>query len=284
MIQLSETPLVRLDRVSERTGNEVYAKLENTNPTGSHKDRESLAIIRDMLSKGAKEAVIASTGNAAISLSALAPCGGIKVNVFVSRSISRDRLELISTFSPKLHVVDGSSYDDAVRESEAFIAKSGGYDCNPGRNKHKLLGDSVIGRELLRQLKEPPDWVVVPSNNGTLISGVWQGIREAKPRMVAAVAKESKMMDSISGYHRLDGEELDRTIYESRGKVVNVDDMEVSAATIELRMEGVFCEPAAAASLAAFEKLRMKGVTAVLLITGSALKFIKSYKQALRGR
>jgi len=71
MIQLTETPLVRLDRVSERTGNEVYAKLENTNPTGSHKDRESLAIIRDMLSKGAKEAVIASKGNAAISLSAL---------------------------------------------------------------------------------------------------------------------------------------------------------------------------------------------------------------------
>jgi threonine synthase len=283
LIQLTETPLVRLDRVSERARNEVYAKLENTNPTGSHKDRESLAIIRDMLSKGAKEAVIASTGNAAISLSALAPCEGIKVNVFVSRSISRDRLELISTFSPKLHVVDGSYYD-AVRESEAFIVKSGGYDCNPGRNRHKLLGDSVIGRELLRQLKESPDWVVVPSNNGTLISGVWQGIREAKPRMVAAVAKESKMMDSISGYHRLDGEELDQTICESHGKVVNIDDKEVSAATIELRMEGVFCEPAAAASLAAFKKLRMEGGTAVLLITGSAFKFIKSYTQALNRR
>jgi hypothetical protein len=53
------------------------------------------------------------------------------------------------------------------------------------------------------------------------------------------------MMDSISGYHRLDGKKLDQTICESQGKVVNIDDMEVSAATIELRMEGVFCEPAA---------------------------------------
>lgn len=282
MIQLTETPLVRLERVSQRVGNEVYAKLESTNPTGSHKDRESLAMIRDMLSKGAKEVAIASTGNAAISLSALAPCEGIRVNVFVSRNINQDRLELISAFSPRLHMVDGS-YDDSVRESEAFAEKSGVYDANPGRNRHKLIGDSGIGRELLWQLKKAPDWVVVPSNNGTLISGVWQGVREAKPKMVAAVARDSMMMDSIAGYHRFDGEELDRTISESQGEVVDIDDAEVSAAAVELRMEGVFCEPAAAASLAAFKKLKAKGGTVVLVITGSAFKFVKSYAKALGG-
>ncbi len=282
MILLTETPLVRLDGISERAGNEVYAKLESANPTGSHKDRESLAMVRDMLSKGAKEAVIASTGNAAISLSALAPCEGIAVNVFVSKGISRDRLGLISAFSPKLHIVNGS-YDDSVRESEIFAEKSGLYDSNPGRNKHKILGDSGIGKEVLRQMKDPPDWVVVPSNNGTLISGVWQGIREGKPKMVAAVARESRIMDSIAGYHRFDGQELDRAITESHGEVVNVDDNEVLAATLELRMEGVFCEPAAAASLAAFKKLRVKGETAVLVITGNAFKFFTSYASALGG-
>jgi len=110
--------------------------------------------------------------------------------------------------------------------------------------------------------------------------------RAAATLILTGVAggKESKMVDSISGYHRFDGEELDQTICESHGKVVNIDDKEVSAATIELRMEGVFCEPAAAASLAAFKKLRMEGGTAVLLITGSAFKFIKSYTQALNRR
>ncbi len=282
MFQLTETPLVRLEKVSERAGCEVYAKLESSNPTGSHKDRETLAMVKDMLSKGAKEAVIASTGNAAISLSALAPCEGITVNVFVSRNISRDRLELISAFSPRLHVVNGS-YDDSVRESGAFARRTGVYDSNPGTNRHKALGDRGIGRELLGQLKDEPDWVVVPSNNGTLISGVWEGIREARPKMVAAVAKESTTMGSIAGYHRFDGGALDRSISESSGEVVNVDDAEVSAAVLELRMEGVFCEPAAAASLAAFKKLKTKGKTAVLVITGSAFKFMKSYTTALEG-
>ena len=282
MIDLPETPLLRLAGVSKRLGNDVYAKLESANPTGSHKDRESLAMMRDMLARGSREAVIASTGNAAISLSALAPTQGIIVNVFVSRRISQDRLSVISAFSPKLHLVNGT-YDDSVRESEGFLRKEKLYDSNPGHNRQKILGDSGIGRELLGHMKDLPDYVVVPSNNGTLISGVWLGVKKAQPKMVAAVAKESRVMDSIAGYHRFDGTELDRTVSDSGGSVVNVADVEASAATMELRMEGVFCEPAAAASLAAFRKLKVRGKTAVLVITGSAFKFMKSYSAAMEG-
>jgi threonine synthase len=276
-----ETPLIRLAGVSKKLGNNVYAKLESANPTGSHKDRESMAMIRDMLSKKAKEAVIASTGNAAISLSALAPCEGITVNVFTSNEISQERLNLISAFAPRLYIVKGD-YDYAVHQSEIFAESMGIYDANPGHNSCKPLGDSKIGFELVRQLRNrTPDYVVVPTNNGTLLSGVWMGFKANGPRMIAAVSKKSELMGSIAGYHRFDGRRLARAISESAGEVVDVKDEDVAKAIVELRLDGVFCEPAAAASLAALKKLDVKDKAVVLLITGSAFKFLESYIGAM---
>jgi threonine synthase len=281
MMKLSPTPLVALERIGKEYGYDVYAKLESVNPTGSHKDRESLAMIDDMISKNARRAVIASTGNAAISLSAFAPCQGISVDVFVSSTISKERLDLISLFKPKIHLVDGS-YEDAVQESERFAETNGLYNSNPGRNRHKILGDAEIGVEISSQLSAPPDCVVVPSNNGTLIAGVWTGIKKrSTPRMIAAVAKESSLMGSISGYHRFEGKEFERTLSESNGEVINITDGEVAEATRELRLEGVFCEPASAASLAALKKLGCRGESVVLLITGSAFKFLESYSKVM---
>jgi len=286
-MQPSATPLVRLAGVSKKLGNNVYAKLESANPTGSHKDRESMAMIRDMLSKKAKEAVIASTGNAAISLSALAPCEGIIVDVFASNEVSQERLNLISAFAPRLHIVKGD-YDYAVHQSEVFAKSMGVYNANPGHNRYKPLGDSEIGFELVQQLgNKIPDYIVVPTNNGTLLSGVWMGVKANGPKMVAAVSKKSELMGSIAGYHRFDGRRLARAISESAGEVIDVNDEEVAKAIVELRFDGVFCEPAAAASLAALEELGVNDKTVVLLITGSAFKFLESYVGAtrfLRGR
>lgn len=285
MLQISETPLVYLENSSKKYSNHIYAKMESLNPTGSHKDRETIAMINDMISIGAKEAAIASTGNAAISLAALAPCAGIEVNVFLSRATSNERLRLISIFGPVIHMVDGT-YDDAIRESNLFAETKSVYNANPGHNTHKMSGDSNIGLEISSQMTyRRPDCVVVPSNNGTLISGVWIGIRnEAKPIMVAAVAEKSSIMQSIAGYHRFNGRELDETIEASHGKVVGVTDDEAAESTLELRYEGIFCEPASAASLAAAKKLEMEDKTMVLLITGAALKFPDWYAKALNQR
>lgn len=282
MVGLSPTPLVRLVEISKSHRNEIYAKLENTNPTGSHKDRESLSIIKDMVNQGFKEVVIASTGNAAISLSALAPCYGIRVNVFVSNRISKERLSMVSLFNPKLHLIDGS-YDDAVEESEAFALRKGLYNANPGSNECKGLGDATIGEELSKQMREVhPDYVIIPSNNGTLLAGVWSGFkRPVSPRMIAATAKRSKLMGSIAGYHRFDAKEMDKAISQSGGQVIDITDAEAAKATRELKQEGVFCEPAAAASLAALKDLLVSDKIIVLVITGSAFKFRESYAKAI---
>ncbi len=283
MLKLPVTPLVHLERISRESGNEVYAKLENLNPTGSHKDRESLAMITDMKKHGFTECVIASTGNAAISLSAMAACEGIKVNVFVSKDISPERLNLITLFEPKLHLIDGS-YDDAMVESENYVKQNKLYSANPGHNKNKIFGDSNAGSEIVLQLKPNlPDFLIVPSNNGTLITGVWMGAKMsgANPVMIAAVAEKSALMGSIAGHHRFEAEEFDTTLSESHGRTINITDPEASKAARDLRMEGIFCEPTSAASLAALRRLGIESKIVVLLITGSAFKFAKSYRTAL---
>ena len=270
------TPLVKLSKLSERLKNDIYAKLELVNPTGSHKDRETLEVIKNL--KG-REVVIASTGNAAISLSALALGAGITVHVFISKYINRERLDLIQTFGPVLHIVEGS-YADAIKQSEEFAQKNGIEDANPGRNFNKIIGDSHIGEEIGKQMNGDIDYIIVPTNNGTLLSGIWHGVKNiAKPHMVAAISPGSKIMESIAGYHRFDGKELDKAIDESSGKIISINDKEAAHYTLELAKEGIFCEPASGSSLAAISKLGVKNKKIIVVITGSALKFIKSYKK-----
>jgi len=273
------TPLIKLAKLSKNLNNEIYAKLEMLNPTGSHKDRESLEVIKSL--NGSKEVVIASTGNAAISLSALALGENITVHVFISKYISRERLNLIKTFRPVLHIVDGN-YEDAIRESEEFALKKGIKSANPGKNFNKIIGDSEIGKEIAEQLHDDIDYIVVPTNNGTLLSGIWLGIKnKVKPHMVAAISPYTKLMESIAGYHRFDGSELDKAINESSGTIVPVTDMEASIYAKVLANEGIFCELSSSASLAAVPKLHVKNKKIVVIITGNALKFISSYKKIL---
>jgi len=273
------TPLIKLAKLSKNLNNEIYAKLEMINPTGSHKDRESLEVIKRL--NGSKEVVIASTGNAAISLSALALGENITVHVFISKYISRERLNLIKTFRPVLHIVDGN-YEDAIRESEEFALKKGIKSANPGKNFNKIIGDSEIGKEIAEQLHDDIDYIVVPTNNGTLLSGIWLGIKnKVKPHMVAAISPDTKFMESIAGYHRFDGSELDKAINESSGTIVPVTDMEASIYAKVLANEGIFCELSSSASLAAVPKLHVKNKKIVVIITGNALKFISSYKKIL---
>jgi len=272
------TPLIKLNRLSKILNNEIYAKLEMLNPTGSHKDRESLQVLKSL--KG-NEVVIASTGNAAISLSALAMGESVRVHVFISKFIKKERLDLIKAFNPIIHAVDGN-YADAVKISEEFAATNKIETANPGKNYNKIIGDSKVGEEIYEQIGDV-DYIIVPTNNGTLLSGIWLGIKnKAKPHMVAAVAPKSKAMDSISGYHRFDQEELEKAIKESEGVIVEADDYEASKYALELTKDGIFCELASSASLAVVPKLGLKNKKIVVIITGNALKFIKSYSKNLK--
>jgi len=280
------TPLVKLDVISRQTGVEVYGKLECTNPTGSHKDRESLKVLDDAISKGFSEVAITSTGNAAISLAAYSLVHGVRCHVFVPNSISEEKARLITSFEGELHKVQGG-LKAVYAECVDFIELHGAYDANPGRNAKKIEGDSVIGEEIIAQLDAKPSHVFVPTNNGTLLAGVWSGFRgnNVRPKMIAATAPVTEVADSITGYTRLDGDALDVALEESGGMVISTCDVDIVEATLLLTKEGIFCEPASATSLAALKRLRsevgeLQG-PAVLLITGTILKYPARIKSVL---
>jgi threonine synthase len=270
---IGRTRLVKSERLSKMFDCSLYVKLELQNPTHSHKDRESRKIIEEMISQNKREAVIASTGNAAISLAALGRSVGCKIHVFCSYTITKERKELLKLLRAELHLVKGS-YHYAVKESEAFAAERNLYLANPG-NPAKRRGDMEIGEEISEMLNKNLT-VVVPTNNGTLLSGVWEGIKKAENSdIVAATAKETRIADSIAGFHQLEGRRLKEIIQESSCEIVNVNDIEIEKAMKLLATEGIFCEPASAASLASLEKIRVRGRNVVLIITGSAFKFAK---------
>jgi len=272
---LGRTPLVKLEKLSEFYRLNIYGKVEAVNPTGSHKDRESREVIAEAVNKGFSGVGCASTGNAAISVSAYAYMAGLGCDIYVSKTISPEKMALIEMFKPRIHVVDGG-YHEAIDVSNREIEEKRLYNANPGSCEAKLRGNAGIGREIARELF--PTYVVCPTNNGTHFAGVWMGLVEVgkRPVMVAATAKNTEIADSISGFHQLEGKAFQNALKESKGIVVDVSDSEIVQALRMLYKDGIVAEPSAAASVAAIQHLNCdRDDVLCCTITGSGMKFPK---------
>ncbi len=271
--QCSETPLIRLEKPSELFRLNVYGKIEAVNPTGSHKDRESMEAISEAVKEGFSGIGCASTGNAAISISAYSYMAGLGCDIYVSKNISPEKMALIEMFKPRIHVVDGG-YHEAVEVSNQEIEEKAIYNANPGRCRAKLRGNAEIGREIARRIS--PTHVICPTNNGTHFTGVWMGLKEGgeRPIMVASTAENTKIADSIQGFHQIEGKAFQDALNESKGIIVDVSDDEIIQALRMLYREGIVAEPAAAASLAAIQHLNCdRNDVLCCTITGSGMKF-----------
>jgi len=277
----TKTPLIKFKEIGKGLKVDVYGKIETVNPTGSHKDRESLQVISEVRKCGYRGVGCASTGNAAISLAAYSYMNGVPCHIYVSERISRERLALIKTFLPVIKRVKGG-YAEAIELSNEEMEKSGIYNANPGKCQAKIVGNSFIGKEIAGEIK--PDFVICPTNNGTHLIGVWEGLKETglKPRMVAAVAEETKIADSIHGFHKLEEPKLSAALRESNGPIIKVTDHEIGEATALLLKEGIIAEPASAASVAAINHINFEKKDVICCtITGSGMKFPKTMRKAL---
>jgi threonine synthase len=224
---------------------------------------------------------IASTGNAGISLAAYAYVLGLKCHVYLPKGISRERLAQIQAYHPVIKLAAG--YEEAILQCGEDAKKQGLLNCNPGARFEKIIGDSKIGVEIAKRIR--PDYVVCPTNNGTLLAGVWIGLKKAnvKPHMVAAVAKKTVLADAIAGYHRLDKPALSRALGESKGEVIDISDAEIAEAARLLISDGLIVEGAAAAAIASLKHLDLSRKTKVCcVITGTGLKFPQTLKQLLK--
>ncbi|WXG46199.1 MAG: threonine synthase [Candidatus Atabeyarchaeum deiterrae] len=320
-----DTPFYTCQRVCEELDvSNLYLKYEGANPTGSFKDRESSVCVSRALEIGAKGVTCISSGNAAGSLAAYASRAGVKCLVFTPSSASPEKMTQIGIFDAELIAVDGIFEDvwelinrNAANTGDDQISKLANltyqyyYDCNAALNPYRVEGDKTEAYEIYRNLQNIPDWVVVPTGNGSNLAGIWKGFKEMfnlgiinrLPKLICVQVKggdpiakafEQKkdssvrvenppdsIAEGIVARDCYDATKALRALRESGGVTVAVDDLEViEYMELLAGKEGVFVEPTSATTLAAVGKLREtyaieKSDKIVCVLTGSGLKATK---------
>jgi threonine synthase len=272
------TPLLRAERLSRRLGVELWLKWEATNPTGSFKDRGMAVAVAKAVEEGARAVVCASTGNTAASAAAYAARAGIEaVVVHAAGGASGPKLAQVRATGARLVEVAGS-FDDAFAAAEE-LADREGYAFVNSTNTNRLEGQKTAAFEIVEALGGAPDVLALPYGGGGNTTAYAKGFLEAvatPPRLLPVEAE--RRADTIASAIRIPTPVHRRAVEDAvarcGGTVLSVDDAEIAAAWRSLaREEGLFCEPAAAAGVAALERgAARSGERVVCVLTGHGLK------------
>ena len=294
VVELGEgsTPLLAAPRISEMTDCRVLLKYEGLNPTGSFKDRGMTVAVSKALEEGATVAVCASTGNTSASAAAYCGRAGIRLAVVLPEgAIARGKLAQAQICGARVIAVQGS-FDDALGLVRELVERNPIALLN-SINPYRLEGQKTAAFEVLEQLGGAPDWLALPVGNGGNISAYWKGFTEmgVAPRMLAGQAAGAAPLVArapvpspqtvatairIGNPARL-GQAL-AAVDDSGGAVRAMDDEDILAAyRLLAQEEGVFCEPASAASVAALLAAHADGAVeagsrVVCVLTGHGLK------------
>jgi threonine synthase len=294
-----DTPLVRAPALEARSGvAEVWLKVEGQNPTGSFKDRGMVVAMAKALEGGARVALCASTGNTAASAAAYAARAGLRCVVLLPEGqVALGKLAQAEVFGARVFSLEGS-FDEALRVARE-LAEDGVAALVNSVNPHRIEGQKTAAFEICEALGDAPDALCIPVGNAGNITAYWKGFREAtqagmsrrRPRMWgfqaagAAPLVEGRRVprpETIATAIRIGNpaswEGAIRARDESEGAIEAVSDAEILAAYSFLAArEGIFCEPASAASVAGFLKRAATGMLdgaarVVCVLTGSGLK------------
>ena len=281
-----DTPLIEASALSERTGAEVWLKLEGTNPTGSFKDRGMTVAVSAAIQEGAEAVICASTGNTAASAAAYAARAGLRGAVIVPEGkIAAGKLAQALMHGAKVIALQGN-FDQAlalVRE----LAQRQPIALVNSVNEYRIEGQKTGAFEVCDQLGDAPDVLCIPVGNAGNITSWWRGFREyeAAPRLHGYQAEGAAPLvggapvenpETVASAIRIGNparwEDAMDAITSSRGDIRSVSDAEILAAYEFLgAREGVFCEPASAASVAGLIKYGAEG-RVVCVLTGHGLK------------
>jgi threonine synthase len=294
-----DTPLVRAPALEERTGiAQVWLKVEGQNPTGSFKDRGMVVAVAKALEASARVVLCASTGNTAASAAAYAARAGLRCVVLLPEGqVALGKLAQAEIFGARVLSLDGS-FDDALRVARELAAEGLAALVN-SVNPHRLEGQKTAAFEICEALGDAPEALCIPVGNAGNITAYWKGFREAKtagmsrglPRMWGfqasgaaplvhgtRVAKPETIATAIRIGNPASWDGAIRARDESKGAIEAVSDDEILAAYALLASrEGVFCEPASAASVAGLLRRAATGsldgvARVVCVLTGSGLK------------
>ena len=267
VVSLNEgsTPLVPAPGLSERIGAEVYLKLEGVNPTGSFKDRGMTVAVSRAKGSGAEAVICASTGNTAASAAAAAGRAGMRGAVIVPEGkIAIGKLAQALMHGARVVALQGN-FDDALTIVRELTQKHP-IELVNSVNPHRIEGQKTAAFEVCDELGEPPDALAIPVGNAGNITSYWKGFQEygASPLLYGFQAAGAAPLveghpiehpETIASAIRIGNparwEEAMDAVTASRGRIAAVTDEQIlDAYRLLATSEGVFCEPASAASVA----------------------------------
>jgi threonine synthase len=267
-LEEGSTPLVTAPVLSERVGAEVWLKVEGANPTGSFKDRGMTCAVSAAVREGAEVVLCASTGNTAASLAAYAERAGLRGAVIVPEGkIATGKLAQALMHGARVIALRGN-FDEALRLVRRLA------DTHPialvnSVNEFRIEGQKTAAFEILEELGDI-DALCIPVGNAGNITAYWRGFQEydparpGRPRMLGFQAAGAAPLvaghpieqpETVASAIRIGNparwEEAMDAMTGSGGNVAAVTDEQILDAWRFLAArEGVFCEPASAASVA----------------------------------
>ena len=291
------TPLIFSEKLSNLMGNntKIYLKYDGLNPTGSFKDRGMTMAISKAKEEGCEAVICASTGNTSAAAAAYAARGGLKSYVLIPDGfVAQGKLAQALMYGAEVLSIKGN-FDEAleiVRELSDKYPITLVNSVNP----YRIEGQKTAAFEIVDDLSFAPDWLCIPMGNAGNITAYWKGFKEYSkkyknlilPKMMGFQSSGSaplvnnivvKEPDTIATAIRI-GNPVNRdkaklVKKESGGDFQAVTDTEIINAYKFLAKEGVFCEPASAASVAGLIKNKnriKKDSQIVCVLTGNGLK------------
>jgi threonine synthase len=287
-LQEGSTPLLRAPVLSAMVEANVRLKLEGANPTGSFKDRGMTCAVSAAVRDGARAVICASTGNTAASAAAYAARAGITCAVIVPEGkIAQGKLAQTLIHGARVISLAGN-FDQALELVRELTAAHPIVLVN-SLNEYRIEGQKTAAFEIQEGLEEGPDALCIPVGNAGNITAYWRGFTElgSAPRMLGFQADGAAPLvlghlvehpETVASAIRIGNpvrwEDAMAAARDSRGSIRAVTDSEILAAfRLLASREGMFCEPASAASVAGLLKYGADGAEQVVcVLTGRGLK------------
>ncbi|HOX10189.1 MAG TPA: threonine synthase [Candidatus Omnitrophota bacterium] len=299
-----DTPLIYSCHLSEKLGKgyEVYLKFDGANPTGSFKDRGMTMAVSKAMEEGSKAIMCASTGNTSASAAAYAARAGIKCIVLIPNGkIAIGKLAQALIYGAEVLAVDGN-FDEALNLVRQ-ITNDYPITLVNSLNPYRIEGQKTAAFEICEALEDNPDFHFIPVGNAGNITAYWKGYKEYKeygkikelPKMMGfqaegaapivrghIIEKPETVATAIRIGNPASWAQAEAARDESHGTIDMVSDNEIlEAYKLLAAKDGVFAEPASAASVAGLLKMINKGhfkkspdkkIKIVCVLTGHGLK------------
>ncbi|MBD7946086.1 threonine synthase [Psychrobacillus sp. Sa2BUA9] len=291
------TPLIKLENLSNELGIELYAKIEGANPTGSFKDRGMVFAVAKAKEEGSKAVICASTGNTSAAAAAYAARAGMRAVIVIPEGkVAAGKLAQAYMYGAEVVQIEGNF--DVALEMVRAISESSPITLVNSVNPYRIEGQKTASFEICDVLGSAPDYLAIPVGNAGNITAYWKGFKEYNEKKQTGLPKiygfEAEGAAAIVQGKPIEFPETIATAIrignpaswdyavaardESQGLIEAVSDDEMlDAYKLIASREGIFAEPASCASIAGVirsvkEGKIIPGSKVVAVLTGNGLK------------